>query len=85
MSSQDRGLPVGVLGAVGYPACCPCTALPQCIIRAELKMAAGIWFLFLYFVSLGSAAQGCYKWGCDMGLMTFLGSLQRKKLFFPCI
>lgn len=33
-----------------------------------------------------SAAQGCCKWGCDMSLMTlFLGSLQRKKLFFPCI
>lgn len=70
-------LPVGVWGAVGYPACCPCTALLQCIIRAELKMAAGIWFLFLYFVSLGSTAQSCCKWGCDMGLMTLvLGSLQ---------
>lgn len=68
---------MGVWGAVGYPACCPCTALLQCIIRAELKMAAGIWFLFLYFVSLGSTAQSCCKRGCDMGLMTLvLGSLQ---------
>lgn len=50
--------------------------------RAEDGSRNLVWFLFLYFVSLGSTAQGCCKWGCDMGLMTlFLGSLQRKTPF----
>lgn len=66
------------------PAQPPCT----CIIRAELKMAAGIWFPLPYFVSLGSAAvRGAAvecKWGCEMGLTTsFLGALQRETNFFP--
>lgn len=72
---QDRGLPMGVfgaamgvLGAVGYPVCCPCTALLQCIIRAELKMAAGIWFgfssciLYPWEAQRRAAANGAVIW-----------------------
>lgn len=78
--------PPAALGVEVTPAQLPPCS---CIIRAELKMAAGIWFPSLHFVSLGSTAAsrtavGC-KWGRDNGFNYIAPGVTTEKdqLFFP--